>query len=278
MHRICPALFGIIVLFASSIEIARGQGNWSISNFDVQINIGSDGVLDVTETISADFRDPKHGIYREIPIHYAVGAHQYSLRFRLLGVDDGAGQSRNTKTTYKSNLVQIRIGDADRTVTGRHVYRIHYQVGRAILREGEHAVLRWNATGTEWRVPILQATVTVRLPKPISPPELVCDAWTGSFGARNKDFTYHRIDDQTVEFESQTLRPGEGITVDVAFPVEAVTWPGWGRVLGWWLSDNRSSFRGRDVLRHSTNGAVRLAAYGALGFVERQPGHGRRLF
>jgi hypothetical protein len=111
-------------------------------------------------------------------------------------------------------------------------------VARTILKEGEHAVLRWNATGTEWRVPIERATVVVRLPKPVSPPELVCDAWTGSFGARNKDFKYHQRDEQTVEFESQTLRPGEGITVDVAMPVDAVAWPGWGQVLGWWLSDN----------------------------------------
>ncbi len=238
MHRIWPALLGIIVLFTSSFEIARGQGDWSISNFDVQIDIASDGTLDVTETITADFRDQKHGIYREIPIHYAVGAHQYSLRFRLLGVDDGAGQSRSAKTTYESNRVRIRIGDPDRTVTGRHVYRIRYQVARAMLKEGENAVLRWNATGTEWRVPILKATVRVRLPKPISVSELICDAWTGSFGARNKDFKYNQIDEQTVEFETQTLRPGEGITVDVAFPVDAVTWPGWGQVLGWWLSDN----------------------------------------
>jgi uncharacterized membrane protein YgcG len=195
-------------------------------------------MLDVTETITADFRDPKHGIYREIPIHYAVGAHQYSLRFRLLGIDDGSGKKRTTKTTFESNLVKIRIGDADVTVTGRHVYRIRYQVGRAILKEGEHAVLRWNATGTEWRVPIQQATVKIQLPKSLAPPKLIADAWTGSFGARNKDFSYKQLDGQTVAFETQTLRPGEGITIDVAMPVDTVAWPTSIQVLGWWLSDN----------------------------------------
>ena len=53
------------------------------------------------------------------------------------------------------------IGDADTTVTGHQVYRIRYQVQRAILHEGDHAVLRWNATGTEWRVPIAQVEENV---------------------------------------------------------------------------------------------------------------------
>lgn len=238
MCRNFLVLMGIIAFWGSSIDIARGQNDWSISHFDVQINVGSDGMLDVTETITADFRSPMHGIYREIPVHYAVGAHQYSLRFRLRAVDDDASQARTTKTTYHSNLVKIRIGDPDATVTGRNVYRIHYQVGRAMLREGGHAVLRWNATGTEWRVPIERATVTVGLPSSVSPPELVADAWTGSYGARNKNFTYRQVGEQTVVFESQSLRPGEGITIDLAMPADAVAWPGWGKVFGWWLSDN----------------------------------------
>ena len=65
------------------------ETGWLVRSFDVDLVVHPDAVLDVTETIDADFEVPKHGIYREIPIRYAVGLHQYALRFRLLGVDDG---------------------------------------------------------------------------------------------------------------------------------------------------------------------------------------------
>ena len=64
------------------------------------------------------FEVPKHGIYREIPIRYAVGMQQYALRFRLLGVDDGTGRAYGTAVSYEENRVRIRIGDADRTLRG----------------------------------------------------------------------------------------------------------------------------------------------------------------
>ena len=81
-----------------------------------------------------------------------------------------------TAVSYEENRVRIRIGDAARTLRGPVRYRIRYRVERAILWEGtrawgrdegnrDHAVLRWNATGTEWGVPIRRSTVTVKLPR-----------------------------------------------------------------------------------------------------------------
>ena len=238
MHRLLFLFLFAPVFAVATIDSVSAQGGWSISNFESQIDISTDGTIEVTETIDADFLMPKHGIYREIPVRYSVGAHQYSLRFRLLGVDDGAGNSRQTNVTNKSNYVRIKIGNPDVTLTGKHVYRIRYTVARAILREGGHAVLRWNATGTEWRVPIGQSTVKVHLPRPLSDDELATAAFTGGFGARGKDYTFSRIDDQTIQFETAKLRAGAGITIDVAMPEDAVALPGFARKLGWWLSDN----------------------------------------
>src|SRR5262249_12254761 len=146
-------LVGLSLLGLSGlIAPARAQETgWTISEYNIQLQIRPDGVIEVDETITADFGIAKRGIYREIPIRYDVGTHQYALRFELLGVDDGEGHHRTTETTYHENLVKLRIGDADRALTGRQVYRIRYQVERAVLWEGEHSVLRWNATGTEWR-------------------------------------------------------------------------------------------------------------------------------
>ena len=120
---------------------------------------------------------------------------------------------------------------------------------RAILWEGtrawgeeegnpDHAVLRWNATGTEWGVPIERSIVTVGLPRELDDSRVTYDAWTGIFGAKNKDFTKRRVDGRTVAFETGALRPGEGITVEVTMPGDAVSRPGWISEAAAWLVDN----------------------------------------
>lgn len=227
----------------------RAETGWLVRSFDVSLAIQPDAALDVTETIDTEFQVPKHGIYREIPIRYAVGLHQYALRFQLLGVDDGSGRNYGTQETYEENRVRIRIGDPDRTIKGLARFRIRYRVLRAIIWErnrawGEaaadqdRAVLRWVATGTEWGVPIEKATVMVQLPRDLDDAHVDSDAWTGAYGSKNKDFRKRRVDGRTIAFETGTLRPGESITVDITMPADAVTRASWMREASWWLADN----------------------------------------
>ena len=100
-----------IVGHGLAASAARGDSGWTVSSFDVTLAVRPDAKLDVTELIDADFQVAKHGIYREIPIRYAVGMQQYALRFQLLGVDDGAGKSYGTTVSYEENRVRIRIGE-----------------------------------------------------------------------------------------------------------------------------------------------------------------------
>ena len=245
--RIC--LFVTIAASGSAWAPARGDSGWTVRTFNVALAVRPDAALDVTELIDADFEVAKHGIYREIPIRYAVGMQQYALRFRLLDVDDGAGRSYGTSVTYEENRVRIRIGDAAHTLSGPVRYRVRYRVERAILWEGtrawggqegnrDHAVLRWNATGTEWGVPIERTAVTVILPHDLDDSQLTYDAWTGVYGAKGKDFTKRRNDARTLAFETGALRSGEGITVEVTMPGDAVSRPGWMSAAAAWLADN----------------------------------------
>ncbi len=229
--------------------VTRADSGWVVRSFDAELAIQADASLDVTETIDAEFLEPKRGIIREVPIRHAVGMHLYDVRFRFLGVNDGAGKSYRASLTYEENRVRIRIGDPDIRLSGSHRYRIRYRVERAILWEGNHswggaggdqerAVLRWNATGTEWGVPIDWARVTVRLPGDVDDAHLEYNAVTGAFGAHDRDFTKRRIDARTVAFETGALRPGEGITVEVSMPGGIVARPSLVRRISWWLMDN----------------------------------------
>jgi uncharacterized membrane protein YgcG len=240
------AALAVVIAAASPPEArAIGDDGWAITDFDVDLSIQPDAGLDVVETVDADFAVPKHGILREIPVRYAVGMHQYALRFRLQGVDDGEGSARPASVSFEENLARIRIGDPDRVVRGRQRYRIRYHVERAVIWEGNQAwadggraVLRWNATGTEWQIPIDHSRVTVHLPRDLDDSELSYDAWVGRHGAVGRDFRKRRVDARTIEYETGPLRAREGITVELVMPADAVARPGAWRRLRWWLADN----------------------------------------
>ncbi len=223
---------------AAAVLPAIAQDDWYIDNFEVRAEIQADGGVTVTETITAVFAVPKHGIYRTIPIHYNVAFHQYSLRFRLLSVTDAAGAERLTKVSRDGFSQRIRIGSPDVRVRGTQAYQISYRVYRAILHEQDRTVLRWNATGNEWGVPINRATVTVVLPAEFTDQLVKYDAWTGPYGATGKDYTSRRPDARSIEFSTAGLRPREGITVEVSLPESAVAEIGLVRRLGWILMDN----------------------------------------
>jgi uncharacterized membrane protein YgcG len=228
-----------VLAFAALANTARADDGWVIEKFDARLEIGGDGTLEITEKIAVRFDQAKHGIFREIPVRYDVNGHLYDLRMHLLGVHDGAGNARAHTVSDTENRVVIKIGDANATATGAQTYVIRYRVARAILWEGEHAVLRWNATGTEWRVPMVEgAVVTVVLPVPLEDGRVQYDAWTGRFRERRKEFKVERIDPKTVRFVSPPLQAGEGITVEIAMPDTAVSRPSLASRIAWWLADN----------------------------------------
>ena len=236
MRRFCAAV--VTVLTVSTVGVLRAQGDWHIEHFDVHTEIQADGGLRVTETITAFFSVPKHGIYRTIPIHYNVAYHQYSLRFKLLSVTDADGAKRQVKLSKDGFSQRIRIGSPGVTIQGAQVYRITYSVYRAILHEQDRTVLRWNATGNEWGVPINRATVTVTVPEPLDDTQLAYDAWTGAYGTTGKDFTSRRLDERTVEYRTGMLQPREGITIELSMPESAIAQVGLFRRLGWIIGDN----------------------------------------
>ena len=128
MRRFCAAV--VTVLTVSTVGVLRAQSDWHIEHFDVHTEIQADGGLRVTETITAFFSVPKHGIYRTIPIHYNVAYHQYSLRFKLLSVTDADGAKRQVKLSKDGFSQRIRIGSPGVTIQGAQVYRITYKLSR----------------------------------------------------------------------------------------------------------------------------------------------------
>ncbi|HJS73581.1 MAG TPA: DUF2207 domain-containing protein, partial [Vicinamibacteria bacterium] len=180
------------LLFAGFLLAAAGVPASQIDEFDVQIVLERDGTFVVTETLRVDFgAQQKHGIFRTIPVSYARSETvaglpipaRYTIRLRVLGVTGGAGEPLRFVHYPEDRSVLIRIGDPDRTVTGKNTYVVTYRVQRAINRFDAHDELYWNVTGTEWDWPILRTSVRVHLPAEVRAEDLRHKTFTGVSGS-----------------------------------------------------------------------------------------------
>lgn len=118
------------------------------------------GELHIVERIKVDFTDNNHGILRAIPKSYK----HHSLQLKILKVSSPSGAPAGY-TTYDSNgNTVLKIGSADKTVTGPQEYVIDYTLRNVISFYKDHDELYWDVNGDQWQQPFGQVSVTLHLP------------------------------------------------------------------------------------------------------------------
>jgi Predicted membrane protein (DUF2207) len=138
----------------------------------------------------------------------------------VLEVSGSPGTPDQYKVEHVDATLRIRIGDPDRTITGRHGYTIVYRVEGTLNGFADHDELYWNAVGTQWEVPIEHAAVTVGAPAAIS--RVAC--YAGPLGATTP-CAASRMDGRNASFAGTKLSGHEGVTVVVGFPTGVVPAP-----------------------------------------------------
>ena len=94
----------------------------------------------------------------------------YQLRVR--SVTDGSGKGVPYDTSDQGASKVIKIGDPNRTVSGRQTYRITYDVIGAMNAFPDHDELFWNVNGGLWDVRAQAVTATVHAPA--APQQATC--------------------------------------------------------------------------------------------------------
>jgi len=224
-HSVLVAV--LVVLAWGDADAQQDRGAYTIRTFDVDLTIETNTDLVVEERLEVEFSEPRHGIFRTIPVRYSdPKGYAYSLDVRLLSVTDEAGRSLGTKVSHEGRYVTIRIGDPDRTVNGVVHYVIRYRVRDALSRFAEHDELYWNATGNEWNAGIGRSSATVRLPGPVDTATVQAAGYTGAFGATGRDVVVTHPEPGVIRVATtRSLDRLEGLTVAVGFPQGVVTFP-----------------------------------------------------
>lgn len=184
-----------------------------IHSFRSDIVVTNDGSFTVEEFIQYDFESmEKHGIYRNIrDSHAQESVSWYKKRIielELLSVSMDGEPVPYVVEPYDG--LSIRIGDADKTISGVHEYMIKYSVDGAIAtyNDGRNE-LYWNVTGDEWTVPITSVTSNISAPPGLLLSEQAC--YRGLEGSR----TNCQIigNDLWSTITATNLIPGEQLTI-----------------------------------------------------------------
>ncbi|MDQ4134130.1 MAG: DUF2207 domain-containing protein [Actinomycetota bacterium] len=206
------------LLPAAGPASAQAPDEW-ITSYLVEITIEEAGSILVREIINYDFGPtPKHGIFRDVPVRSRYnGRYDRIHPIEIVSIDGSPGTPVEYKLENKGNDKRIRIGDPDRTITEGHRYTINYRVDGAVTGFPDHDELYWNAVGTEWSVPIAEATVRVYAPAEID--KAAC--FTGPQGS-NLPCATAAHEGRSASFSQSNLESHDGLTVVVGFPKGAV--------------------------------------------------------
>jgi uncharacterized protein (TIGR04222 family) len=210
-----------VVLGAGFARPAAGQGFAleSTPRYDVDITIEPSGSIVVTETIVQEFGSTeRHGIYRDVPERLRFDeTYDRVYPIDVVSVQTSSGTPDDVLLEHSAGYLRIRIGDPDRTITGRHTYTITYRVEGAMNGFGTHDELYWNAIGAEWEQAIGRVNVHVTGPVPIT--RVVC--YAGLAGSK-AGCERAEIEDGVAVFSHQDLPAYTGLSVAVALPAGTV--------------------------------------------------------
>ena len=208
MKKILVLLFFLFFLFKPQNAFAE-----IIHSFDVDLTAHKDGSMDFTETINYDFENEyKHGIYRYIPLYSRVGD-----LYRIIKIKNAKvlrdGQNENFTTTQTNEQIYFKIGDADKTINGPHIYKIFYTVENGVgSNYADHDEIYWNATGNKWQVAIEKASIRFDNDFNAEQNDLIC--FSGQTGSTERNCN---VFVGTV-VSSQILNTGEGLSAVAKYP------------------------------------------------------------
>lgn len=197
-----------------------------INSFNSQIEINTNGSINVTENISYDFEGvEKHGIFRNIPYVKTIDNKKYEMNLVIESVTDEKNNPYTFQLNYPTEKLQIKIGDSNELVTGIRDYIIKYKVDGALGYYQTFDELYWNATGNDWQIPMSQVSTKV-LFVPVSNIEdnqnYSVKCFSGPVGSTTSDCQTRTVGNEMLISSPKEYLPGEGLTIAFKFPKKLV--------------------------------------------------------
>lgn len=216
----------LMAVLAGCLTAWADRGGFHYTDIMVEAVVHENNVWEVKEVLTVDFTEPRHGIYRYIPwkfwLNHRVDGSEEPVRFNYISDIENVTVDHyafNTETDDNGNLV-IRIGDADREVTGLHTYVIHYTYTYHNDRRPNGDYLFHTILGTDFAEPIDHFSFRVQFDKPL--PNDIADrlkVYSGEFGnEQNVIDLQMQVTPTVIEGQTDHVPPYHGLTLYAPLP------------------------------------------------------------
>ena len=215
-------LKNIFILFIFAISIMFFMPNkvnaedYTIEEYDIKMIVNEDNSFDITETITAYFNVPKHGIFRKIPLKNKVQRLDGTVSGNIVRITD-IDVNENYTSSKSGGYQVLQIGDSNRTLTGSHTYVIKYKynIGKDPIKDADE--LYFNLIGDEWDTSIGNVSFTISMPKSFD--ESTVGFSSGSRGSTSSTgLNYSVENNKIIGTLSNRLKAGEALTVRATLP------------------------------------------------------------
>lgn len=156
------------------------RDDYFVESWQYNAQVHKDNSWDITEMITVNFVQPHHGIYIYRPTLFSdnhlykgeMRPYMYKIRCSDVSVEGQPFESYDNDDSQESLVVKI--GDPEKTLTGRHTYSITYRMVYPDDRIDTHDVLYHSVMGDGWPSDIDTLSFNVNFDKPL--PKVALDS------------------------------------------------------------------------------------------------------
>ena len=216
MRKVFLAILTLLLFFVLiPHKVFAATQDWTIKKYNSDIQIQSDGTVKVKETIEVNFNVEKHGIFRDIPLVYQTPDGQdYFTKLDIKSITRD-GKKEDYEDSRQGSYRNLKIGNADKTITGPHTYTIEYIATGVLSPYDNYDELFWNTTGNYWDVPIERVSGVVKIEEGSLQDALCYEGYEGY----DTNCNIKRTSEKSFTYEStRPLSSGEGVSIVASFP------------------------------------------------------------
>ena len=213
---LCVCLGVIIVCNVS--KASNEYAEYTIDSYDIKMIVNENNTFDITEKITVNFTQYKHGINRKIPTRNTIkrlDGTTSNNRAKITNIEVSENYSTSTNNGYKI----LKIGSSNKTYIGKHTYTISYtyDIGKDPLKDADE--LYYNLIGTDSDTTISNVTFTIKMPKKFDYDGDKLGFSSGLKGSIDSSNVEYTVNKNTISGSYiGTLGIAEGLTVRLTLP------------------------------------------------------------
>ena len=206
----------------NSINLTPSQNNqykshdYVIDKYDINIVVNDNNTFDISETITAYFNVPKHGIFRIIPLKNSITRLDGTTSTNRAQITNVSVNSEYTLSKENGNY-KLKIGNSDRVLVGeqKYVIKYTYNLGKDPIKSYDE--LYYNIVGNEWDTVIGNITFKITMPKDFDSSKLGFSSGANGSTENNK-VKYNIVGNTITGSYNGILGVGEALTVRCELP------------------------------------------------------------